>query len=114
MKIAGVVRTSFGTVEGYSQYPYIRQSPIFLLLTKNLYYTINSNMATFHHSETDSQALYLSGTYSHKTGARPPSCNTPQEPTKYHLNLKCFYSRKYFGRLRLFTHLSVVVKMKST
>ena len=27
------------------------------------------------------QALSLSGTYSHKTGTRPPSCGTPQQPT---------------------------------
>ena len=31
----------------------------------------------------DSQAFYLSGTYCHKAGLRPPSCTTPQEPTIY-------------------------------
>ena len=29
-----------------------RQSHIFLLLTKSLFWQINANMATFHHSET--------------------------------------------------------------
>ena len=28
-------------------------------------------------SNTDLQALYLSGTYCHKTGTRPPSCTLP-------------------------------------
>ena len=28
----------------------------------------------------DLQALYLSGTYCHKTGTRPPSCGTPWQP----------------------------------
>ena len=31
----------------------------------------------------DLQAFYLSGTYRHKTGTRPPSCQTPRQPTKY-------------------------------
>ena len=39
-------------------------------------------MATFLHSET-AIALYLSGTYCHKTGTKPPSCQTPQQPTIY-------------------------------
>ena len=26
---------------------------------------------------------YLSGTYRHKTGTRPPSCATPRQPTIY-------------------------------
>ena len=30
---------------------------------------------------SDLQALYLNGTYFHKTGTRPPSCTMPQEPT---------------------------------
>ena len=34
-------------------------------------------------SITDLQALYLSGTYCHKTGTRPPSCNMPRGPTIY-------------------------------
>ena len=32
---------------------------------------------------SDLQALYLSGTYCHKTSTRPPSCNTPRELTVY-------------------------------
>ena len=32
-------------------------------------------------SKTDLQALYLSGTYCHKTGTRPTSCAKPQQPT---------------------------------
>ena len=32
-------------------------------------------------NKTDLQASYLSGTYCHKTGTRPPSCPTPREPT---------------------------------
>ena len=35
----------------YSRVMY-RQSPIFLLLAKNLFYPTNANMATFHHPET--------------------------------------------------------------
>ena len=31
----------------------------------------------------DLQALYRSGTYCHKTGTRPPSCQTPLQPTIY-------------------------------
>ena len=31
----------------------------------------------------DLQSLYLSGTYCHNTGANPPSCVTPRQPTKY-------------------------------
>ena len=31
--------------------------------------------------KTDLQALYLGGTYGHKTSTRPPSCATPQELT---------------------------------
>ena len=30
---------------------------------------------------TDLLALYLSGTYCHTTGTRPPSCFTPRQPT---------------------------------
>ena len=33
--------------------------------------------------KTDLQALYLSGSYCHKTGIRSPSCNTPRDPTIY-------------------------------
>ena len=29
------------------------------------------------------QALYLSGTYCHKSGTRPPSCQTPRQSTIY-------------------------------
>ena len=32
-------------------------------------------------NKTELQALYLSGTYSHKTGTRPPSCNASRQPT---------------------------------
>ena len=32
-------------------------------------------------NKRDLLALYLSGTYYHKTGTRPPSCVTPQQPT---------------------------------
>ena len=32
---------------------------------------------------SDFQALYLSGTYCHETGIRPPSCKMPREPTIY-------------------------------
>ena len=28
-------------------------------------------------------ALYLSGTYCHKTSTRPPNCVTPRQPTIY-------------------------------
>ena len=38
-------------------------------------------------SKTDFKALYLSETYCHMTGTRPPSCNTPREPTIYILLL---------------------------
>ena len=31
----------------------------------------------------DLQALHFSGTYCHKTGTRPPSCQTPRQPTIY-------------------------------
>ena len=31
----------------------------------------------------DLQALHLNGTYCHKTGIRPPSCQTPRQPTIY-------------------------------
>ena len=34
-------------------------------------------------NKTDLLALYLSWTYCHKTGTRPPSCVTPQQPTIY-------------------------------
>ena len=33
----------------------------------------------------DLEALYLSGTYCHKTGTRPPSCQAPRQPTIYTL-----------------------------
>ena len=29
------------------------------------------------------QALYLSGTYCHKIGTTPPSCDNPRQPTMY-------------------------------
>ena len=35
-------------------------------------------------NRTDLQALNLSGTYCHKTDARPPSCAKPRQPTIYH------------------------------
>ena len=31
----------------------------------------------------DLQAFYLSGTYRHKIGTRPPSCQAPQQQTIY-------------------------------
>ena len=34
-------------------------------------------------NKRDLLALYLSGTYCHKTGTRPPSCATPPQPTIY-------------------------------
>ena len=33
--------------------------------------------------KTDLQALYLSGTYCHRTGTRPPICAKPRQPTMY-------------------------------
>ena len=33
--------------------------------------------------KTDLLALYLSGTYCHKTGKKTPSCPTPRQPTIY-------------------------------
>ena len=38
-------------------------------------------------SKTNLQALNLSGTYCHKTGTRPPNCNTPRELTIFILLL---------------------------
>ena len=32
-------------------------------------------------NKIDLQALYLSGSYCHKTGIRPPSCDTLRQPT---------------------------------
>ena len=40
-------------------------------------------------NENDLQALYLSKTYCHKTGVRPPSCTTPREPSIYCLFRIC-------------------------
>ena len=34
-------------------------------------------------NKADSQALYLSETYCHKTGTRPPSCAKPRQLTIY-------------------------------
>ena len=34
-------------------------------------------------NKRDLQALYLSGTYRHKTGIRPPSCAIPRRLTRY-------------------------------
>ena len=34
-------------------------------------------------NKRDLLAVYLSGTYCHKTSTRPPSCATPQQPTIY-------------------------------
>ena len=34
-------------------------------------------------NKTDLQALYLSGTYCHRIGTRPPNCNASQELTMY-------------------------------
>ena len=57
-----------------------RQSTILLLLTRNMFYLfqLQGNLLV---NKTELQALYLSGTYCHKTGTRPPCCNTPREPT---------------------------------
>ena len=38
--------------------------------------------------QRDLLALYLSGTYCHKTGTRPPSCVTPWQPTIYYYIFK--------------------------
>ena len=40
---------------------------------------------------------YLSGIYCHKTGTRPPSCNTPREPTIYSI-IKGFLEVKQVGK----------------
>ena len=34
-------------------------------------------------NKRDALALYLSGTYCHRTGTRPTSCVTPRQPTIY-------------------------------
>ena len=38
--------------------------------------------------KTDLLALYLGGTYCHKTGTRPPSCQAPRQPTIYEQMMK--------------------------
>ena len=45
---------------------------------------INTN----YNYSTDLQALYLSGTYCHRTSTRPPRCITPRQPTMY-LDVLC-------------------------
>ena len=44
-------------------------------------------------NKTDLQALFISGTYCHRTGTRSPSCNTPQEPT-IHAHLEAKYNKE--------------------
>ena len=46
-------------------------------------------MEGFFTDKTDQQALYLSGTYCHKTGTRLPSCQSPRQPTMFDLFLSC-------------------------
>ena len=65
-----------------------RQSSIFWLLTKGKSLVNFVNQVFFHLTtegslvdKTDLLALYLSGTYCHKTSARPPSCQAPRQPT---------------------------------
>ena len=47
-------------------------------------------------NKTDLIDLFLSGTYCHKTGTRPPSCITPRKPT--------IHSNKNFTKTRQFLH----------
>ena len=54
------------------------------------------------HCKTDLQALYLSGTYCHKTGKRPPRCTTPQEPTKYYYSSPVIFLSCNWGLANLF------------
>ena len=52
-------------------------------------------------SKTDLQVLYLSGTYGHKTGTRPPSCAKPRQLTIYAMLYICNLF-KFIGRQNYF------------
>ena len=47
-------------------------------------------------NKTDLQALYLSGTYCHRTGTRPPSCAKPRQLTIYSTTHQLFLKQKHF------------------
>ena len=64
----------------------LRQHVFFLLSTEGL--LVNKR---------DLRALYLSGTYCHMTGTRPPSCGTLQQPTIYVLLNSKFYFRFFYN-----------------
>ena len=53
--------------------------------------------------KTDLQALYLSGTYCHRTGTRPPSCTKPRKPTKHQYS-EIRYQDPYFLNNVIFPH----------
>ena len=59
-----------------------------LIISQDLLYTVLNIQCSFILTmegslvdRTDLPALYLSGTYCHKTSTRPPSCQTPRQPT---------------------------------
>ena len=57
----------------------------------------------------DLLALNLSETYRHKTGTRPPSCQTPQQPTIY-VNSPHFSSHTHDTPLHNFmTHFDITI-----
>ena len=53
------------------------------LLYKIFYIMLPLSMEGSLVNETHLLALYLSGTYCHKNGTRPPSCVTPRQTTIY-------------------------------
>ena len=62
-----------GTWKLVAEYKFLFLYPIFLLLQPRI---LNIELHVFWH-------IYLSVTYCHKTGTRPPSCQASQQPTIY-------------------------------